>query len=132
MRPIPGTDPLTGKPLQITELSTTDGEITIRGIFAVPRFSALDQEQTHFLETFLKCRGMIAGVEKELGISYPTARARLDSLLSALNLTPVREQRRISAPEKTQILDLLERGEITAEEAKARMNGVHAGHEETN
>ena len=62
-----------------------------------------------------------------MGISYPTVRARLDSLLGALDLAPIKEE----APKKDklgekkkQILEQLEKGEITADEAKARLKGV--------
>jgi isoleucyl-tRNA synthetase len=63
-------------------------------------------------------------VEKELGISYPTVKARLDALLNALSLSPVADERpKVSADVKRTIIEQLEKGEITAEEAKARMRG---------
>lgn len=124
-RAIPVRDPIGGGPLYITELASDDG-ITIRGRFDIPRLASLEPEQNSFLETFLRCRGMISSVEKELGISYPTVRARLDSLLEALELAPVRDdkpKKEKSAEKKRKILDQLEKGEITAEEAKAKLRG---------
>ena len=62
---------------------------------------------------FLKNRGNIRDIEKELGISYPTVRSRLDSLLENLGYKP--------APTNKEIEDIiakLETGEITAEEAE--------------
>ena len=56
----------------------------MRGHFSLPPYRALDAEQMRFLETFLRCRGVIRDMEAALGISYPTVRARLDALLSAL------------------------------------------------
>ena len=126
--PIPPSDPITGSPLYVSELKSEQGDVTIRGRFALPSTAKLDAEQHKFLETFLRCRGIISTVEREMGISYPTVRARLDSLLAALNLTPAKEehQRRDREAEeaKKAILDQLERGEITAEEAKQRMRGA--------
>ncbi len=124
LNPLPFRDPLSGGELIVTELFCKDSGITLRGQFEIPRYAKLDVEQTRFLETFLRCRGVITAMEKELGISYPTVKARMDSLLQALSLTPVKEdpQRKEKATEsKRAILDQLERGEISAEEAKARL-----------
>lgn len=123
---IPHKDPVTGGDLFITELTSEESGVTIRGRFAIPRYAKLDMEQRHFLEIFLRCRGMLNSVEKELGLSYPTVRARLDSLLDALELVPIREgpkSRSKSSEAKRKILEQLERGEITAEEAKAKIRG---------
>lgn len=118
--PIPPADPLTGGELIITELTCEEAGTSLRGRFQIPRFSRLSDEQVIFLETFLRCRGMINSVEKELGISYPTVRARLDALLDTLQLQPVRE-RKPSPDASRAVLDQLEKGEITAEEAKAKL-----------
>ena len=119
-------DPISGGDLYVSELSSDDSGISIRGKFAIPRYSKLDEEQSRFLETFLRCRGMLNSVERELNISYPTVRARLDALLAALELSPIKDEPKKdkSADKKKQILEKLERGEITAEEAKTQLKGV--------
>ncbi|RYG23050.1 DUF2089 domain-containing protein [bacterium] len=89
--PLPARDPVSGGPLVITELQSPDTGTTIRGRFEMPRFAQLSPDQARYLETFLRCRGMLNSVERELGISYPTARARLDAVLKALDLHAVRE-----------------------------------------
>ncbi len=124
---LPHQDPVTGGELYISELASDDSGVSIRGKFEIPRYARLDGEQTKFLETFLKCRGMLNSMERELGISYPTVRSRLDSLLDALDLKPIKEDAKQGKlnEKKKKILDLLEKGEITAEEAKTRIkNGV--------
>jgi hypothetical protein len=88
---LPARDPVSGGALVITELEGPETGITIRGRFEMPRFAQLNGEQARYLETFLRCRGMLNSVERELGISYPTARARLDAVLRALDLHEVRE-----------------------------------------
>lgn len=129
---IPTKDPVSGGDFYVSELKCDDSGVTLRGRFEIPRFATLDAEQTHFLETFLRCRGMISSVEKELGMSYPTVRSRLDALLEALELAPVKEKeekkkdRDKVLDKKRAILDQLERGEITAEEAKAKLKGSNA------
>ncbi|MBN9501122.1 MAG: hypothetical protein BGO01_14090 [Armatimonadetes bacterium 55-13] len=119
-------DPITGEELVITELAGEASGITIRGRFEIPRYAKLSEENEHFLETFLRCRGMINSVERELGISYPTVKSRLDALLQALDLTPIKEEtakKEKSAEKKAKILEQLEKGEITAEQAKAKLKG---------
>ena len=118
-------DPISGGPLYVTELQGEDAEVTIRGKFAIPRWSHLSEDQEVFLETFLRCRGMINSVERELGISYPTVKSRLESLLAALDLNPVKEdaKKEKSAEKKAKILEQLEKGEITAEQAKSKLKG---------
>src|SRR5579862_903161 len=85
-------DPVTGSKLYISELTSEEGGVQIRGKFQVPIYARLDDEQSEFLEAFLRCRGMISCVERELGLSYPTVRARLDALLAALELAPAKEE----------------------------------------
>ena len=78
--------PVCTGPLTVTELSCRRCDVRVGGSFEPGRFDRLTAEQTTFLETFLRCRGVIRDVEAALGISYPTVRARLDGLLSALDL----------------------------------------------
>jgi len=69
---------------------------------------------------------MLAGVERELGISYPTARNKLDALLLALGIVPStvqQENGQISAQQQ-EILDMLEQGLITAEEAARKLRNL--------
>jgi hypothetical protein len=119
-------DPVGGGDLYVSELTSDESGISIRGRFEIPRYARIDPEQSRFLETFLRCRGMLNSVERELGISYPTVRARLDALLAALDLAPIKEEvkKDKSSERKKQILAELEKGEINAEEAKARLKAV--------
>jgi len=118
-------DPVSGGPLYVSELQGEDSGVTIRGKFSIPRWSHLTEEQEQFLETFLRCRGMINSVERELGISYPTVKSRLETLLTALDLSPVKEdgKKDKSAEKKAKILEQLEKGEITPAEAKTKLKG---------
>jgi len=127
LHPIPHKDPVSGGELYISELANDDSGVRIKGRFEIPRYAKLEPEQAKFLETFLRCRGMLNSMERELGISYPTVRARLDSLLDALGLPPVKEEVGLKkekiAERRRKILDQLEKGEITPEEAKAKLRG---------
>ncbi len=124
---IPTSCPVTGSPLYVSELSSIDSGIRIQGKFKLPETARLSKDQRDFLEVFLRSRGVISTVEKELNLSYPTVRARLDVLLDAMGLVPYKESTRAkprSADDRRQILDDLEQGLITAEEAKARLKGA--------
>ncbi len=126
---MPNSDPVSGGRLYISELTGEDSGIQIRGRFEIPAYARLDKEQNEFLETFLRCRGIISCVEKELGLSYPTVRARLDALLEALDFSPVKDdnaKREKMAEKRRRILDQLEKGDITPEEAKAKLRGTQS------
>lgn len=123
---LPTRDPVTGGPLYVSEVTSMDGSVTIRGKFKLPSTTRLEREQQEFLEVFLRARGVIATMEKELGLSYPTVRARLDSLLEAMGLAPYKESTRKprNEDEKRKVLELLENGEISADEAKTRLKAM--------
>lgn len=121
LHPLPSSDPVSGEPFYVSELTCAASGVSLRGKFALPPYVMLDSEQRHYLEVFLRCRGNLSCVEKELGMSYPTARTRLDAVLKALNFTPMREDSDISAEQKRRVLEQLERGEITAQEAKVKL-----------
>ncbi len=113
----------------ISELTCEDCGSVLSGQFGTSRFNRLDKDQAHFLEVFLRCRGVLNGVERELGISYPTVRSRLDVLLDALGLAPTPEDRPNEKPEersksRQSVLDQLERGEITAQQASEALRGA--------
>ncbi len=89
--PAPRQDPVTGEPLVITRLEGPTTGIAIEGRFSFGSGSRLDTlrpEHMAFVEVFLKNRGIIKDVEAELGISYPTVRARLDEVIRALGYAP--------------------------------------------
>lgn len=126
---LPPKDPFGTGDIVVTEITGESSGVVVRGQFEIPKWARLEPEQASFLETFLRCRGVIASMEKELGLSYPTVRARLDSLLATLNLEPVKEEKQKRVAQSTNhqdVLDRLARGEIDAAEAKRLMRGEAA------
>lgn len=122
MYSVPARCPVCNGNLQIREVVCESCGTQLRGQFSAStcRYCGLDAEQRQFLEVFLRCRGVYNCVERELNISYPTVKARLESLLHALGLSAVGEERaeEMNVQERRKaILDALERGDITAEEA---------------
>lgn len=83
-QPMPNKCPLCSGELEVTEIHCVQCDVQMHGQFAIAPYRNLDAEQIRFLETFLRCRGVIRDMEAALGISYPTVRARLDALLVSL------------------------------------------------
>ena len=82
--------------------------------FEFNKFLRLSEDQIEFVEAFLKNRGNFKEMERELGLSYPTLRSRLENILEVLGLKQEKENESSSA---FVVLEMLENGEITADEA---------------
>jgi hypothetical protein len=83
-----GRCPVCGSDMAVTRLKCARCATEISGDFTPCAFCRLDKEQERLITVFLKTRGSIREVERELGISYPTVRARLEEALQALGLAP--------------------------------------------
>jgi len=108
--------------LHVTHLKCGECSTELSGEFAPNEFARLAADKLDFLRVFLGCRGNLKEVEGALGISYPTVRARLDSMLAALGYGG-EEAAGPSEADKEQVLEALERGELTLEEAERRLRG---------
>ena len=123
------TCPVCSSELAITRLHCGSCGTTLEGEFSVGRFGRLNRDQLALLESFLRSRGNLREMERELGISYPTVRARVEALVHALGfgeradaatgeggpdddtaVSPVPQTR-------DSILERLARGEMKAEDA---------------
>jgi hypothetical protein len=82
------TCPVCSGELAVTRLRCGQCGTTLEGEFAVGRFARLTREQTQVLESFLRSRGNLRDMERELQISYPTVRARVEALVRALGFGP--------------------------------------------
>jgi len=115
--PMPTACPVTGEPLLVTRLECEASGIVIEGRFQPNEFALLGEEQLEFLRLFVKARGNLKELERILGLSYPTIRLRFETLLRAIGY----EAGADAGEERTGVLELLERGEISAEEATKRL-----------
>lgn len=111
----PSTCPVCGSQYEITSLTCKQCKSELNGRFEGCEFCSLNESEKGFLAAFIRCRGNIKEVEKELGISYPTVRNRLDNIISRLGYedrhgTAIREERK-------KIIKQLDDGEISANEA---------------
>ncbi len=117
MKQVVSRCPVCGKELIAVRLKCEDCETVIENSFRLSRFDYLSDEELRFVETFLRCRGNIKEVERALGISYPTVRAKLDGILRRLGLYEAGEEEKLRADRREQILAALEKGELTPEQA---------------
>jgi hypothetical protein len=118
MNTLPTTCPLCGGEITITRIYCRDCDSTIEGRFNAGPFSQLTPEQLAFVETFVRCEGKITRMESEIGLSYPTIRNRLHEVIRALGYEPGGEEPAgLSDEERQRILEDLDKGLISAEEA---------------
>jgi len=127
------TCPVCANELAVTRLVCHSCGTAIDGNFNVGRFGRLNREQLALLASFLRARGNAKELERELKLSYPTVRARIDALVRALGLAdgpaPSYEaeedadQLAEAAVLRRDVLERLARHEIGAEDAAALLRG---------
>lgn len=108
--------PVCGDCLALTRMSCEACGTELSGDFEACEFCALSRDERELLRVFLASRGNMKELERHLGVSYPTARARFDSLLTSLGID------RPSGPRpEVDILDALAKGDIDVDEALNRL-----------
>lgn len=119
--------PVCDSDLVVTRLYCVNCDTTIEGHFTTEHtpFGKLTPEQMQFLLTFVKCEGRLNRMEDEMNLSYPTLRSRLTEIVRALGYEPGKDEvpLTLSVEDRREILDRLDRGEISWEEAQALLRG---------
>ena len=127
------TCPVCSSELAVTRLHCRACGTTLEGEFSVGRFGRLTKEQLVLLESFLRSRGNLRDMERELGISYPTVRSRVEALVRALGFGPrdgsdeaedIAAQAGDLAAARQTILERLAKREITADEAATAIRNL--------
>ncbi len=116
---LPGNCPFCGGPIEVSAFVCNDCGAAAEGRFTPNKLAALDAAQADFVLAFVRNRGNIKELERELGVSYPTVRARLDDVIRALGFKVAEDA---AAAEETRarradVLAAVEKGEMTAAEA---------------
>ena len=118
MSTIPSKCPSCQQQMVITQLSCPHCNTAIAGYYPLSPFAHLSDEDLYFLENFIRYRGNIKEMERELSQSYWTIRTKLDKLITEMGLSApspdLGEQRK-------QILQQLSAGEISVEEATQKI-----------
>lgn len=142
-RDVIATCPVCAGELAISRLHCRTCGTTLEGEFGVGRFGRLTREQLALLESFLRSRGNLKEMERVLGISYPTVRARVESLVQALGLADgeaipgaddegsnadERAAESDTATQRRVILERLARREIDATAAADALRAIDGSH----
>ncbi len=108
-----GRCPICSHEVKVTEISCKKCKTLIKGEFELCKFCKLNDEQRYFIEVFLKNRGNIKEMEKELSISYPTVRNKLEEVRKTLGFIEDKKP----TINKKKILEQLSNGELSKEKA---------------
>ena len=98
--------------------------VVIEGEFKLPPLAQLDTDDQLFVAAFVRCHGSIKQMEKYFGVSYPTIKNRLNRIGQKFEFVEITAETAVIAEkdlganaQRTHVLDQLERGEISTDEA---------------
>jgi hypothetical protein len=109
--------PVCNERLALTRLSCPSCDTELSGAFATCEFCVLSNEDRDVLRVFLASRGNMKDLERHLGVSYPTARARFDTLLAKIGI----DRPLAPAVTRVELMEQVARGEIDIDEALKRL-----------
>ena len=107
-----------GGHIVVERVRLSEADIAIEGEFALPQLARLSAEDQVFVAAFLRSHGSIKEMEQVFGISYPTVKTRLNRIAAQLEFVETDPK-----PSRNEILDRLERGEISAADAIRELEG---------
>ena len=119
MYPIMNECPICKGELIATTLECKHCDSRIHGRFITGPFANLTPEQMEFIELFIKNEGKITRMQEDLSLSYPTIRNRLHEVIRSLGYEPGEEESTMTEVERRKILEDLESGDITYDDAIA-------------
>lgn len=105
-----------GHPVVIERVRIADRDIAIEGSFELPQLARLDMDDQIFITAFVRSHGSIKEMERIFGVSYPTIKSRLNRIAESLEFVETNP-----LPSRAEILERLQQGEITAEDAIREM-----------
>jgi len=105
-----------GQPVVVERVRLADKDIAIEGRFELPQLARLDMADQVFITAFVRSHGSIKEMERIFGVSYPTIKTRLNRIAGSLEFVETNP-----TPSKAEILEQLQQGEITAEDAIREM-----------
>lgn len=113
-----------GAGFEVERVRLADGSIAIEGRFELPPLARLPAEDQVFVAAFVRSHGSIKQMEALFGVSYPTVKSRLNRISSLLPMAEL-EAGTERAADAAGVIDRLERGEVSADEAVAEIRSGH-------
>ena len=107
-----------GAAFSIERVRLKDTGIALEGDFDLPPLARLSMEDQVFVTAFMRSHGSIKDMEQLFGISYPTVKNRLNRISGQLEFVEINPP-----SSKSEVLEMLDRGELSVEEALKRMRG---------
>jgi hypothetical protein len=108
-----------GRPVVVERVRLVEQDLVIEGRFDLPRLAQLSAEDQVFVAAFVRSHGSIKEMEQVFGVSYPTVKARLNRIAAALEFVEIDP-----LPDRREgVIERLTRGEISAEDAIAELEG---------
>ncbi len=107
-----------GEPFTIERVRLTSSGIAVEGNFELPPMARLTMEDQVFVTAFLRCHGSIKEMEQLFGISYPTVKNRLAAIAGKLEFVEINPP-----TSRLEVLEKLDKGEITADQALKNLGG---------
>src|SRR6266567_3675191 len=101
-----------GQPILIERVRLTEKDIVVEGRFELPQLARLSLEDQVFITAFVRTHGSIKEMEQVFGVSYPTIKSRLNRIAGQLEFIETNP-----SPSRAEVLERLNQGEITADEA---------------
>ncbi|MGH9410545.1 MAG: DUF2089 family protein [Vicinamibacterales bacterium] len=112
-----------GASMLVERVRLKDSGVALEGSFELPPLAALPAEDQVFVAAFVRSHGSIKEMERLFGVSYPTIKNRLNRIGELL---PTFEaQTAAPSSDTSELLDRLERGELSARDVIARMRSHH-------
>jgi hypothetical protein len=108
-----------GQPILVERVRLAAKDIAVEGSFELPQLARLAMEDQIFVTAFVRSHGSIKEMERIFGVSYPTIKSRLTRIADSLEFVDTNP-----TPTKAEILERLQRGEISAEDAIKQMEAL--------
>ncbi|MFZ1141534.1 MAG: DUF2089 family protein [Candidatus Sulfotelmatobacter sp.] len=108
-----------GHPIVVERVRLAEKDIAIEGSFELPQLARLAMDDQVFITAFVRSHGSIKEMERIFGVSYPTIKARLTRIANSLEFVETNP-----TASKAEILERLQQGKITAEDAIREMEDL--------
>lgn len=112
--------PLTrGERFVVERVRLVEKDIAVEGSFELPQLARLSSDDQVFITAFVRSHGSIKEMERVFGVSYPTIKSRLTRIADSLEFVETNP-----TPSKSEILERLREGKISAEDAIREMEAL--------